>query len=127
MKTTLLILLFSFSLSTQAQFTVHPLSIQLPKVNLDSIQAEAGMIAYENSTLWYCDGVNWIDIGSAIECQNRVKLGFGTFSGDPSQADFISIFGEPDYHFVFTVVSGGKCYQGSYIPDFGYFYLKLKQ
>ncbi len=135
MKKLLFIFLIS-GLSTQAQFIVNAKSIRLFNVCLDSIQfapSQQCKIVFSDSVLYYYNGSSWVDVGSYSECQNRVKIGYGDFNGEPQQEDFIAVFGLPDYHFIFTLKKIGRCndvWQGSYVPSMPigkkYNYTKLK-
>lgn len=123
MKTLLLFLLL-FTLSTQAQITVKQYGVQLPDVSLDSItDPHPGAIAFSDSTLYYYTGTHWQGL-------QPIRLGYGSWEGDPDQEDFTDVWGEPDYFFQFTFVNlhnGYRVFQGSYIPGAGYHFVKLKQ
>jgi hypothetical protein len=128
MKKLLFIFLIS-GLSTQAQFTVKELCIQLQTVCLDSILVPQQVdIAFSDSVLYYYNGSSLVDVGSFTECQNRIKIGYGDFNGEPQQEDFIAVFGLPDYYFIFPLIRGNHIWQGSYIPELPekYNYVKLK-
>jgi hypothetical protein len=127
---TLLLLFLLFTLSSQAQFTVMAKCIKLQDVPLDSIlNPQAGAIAFSGNTLYYFNGTQWRSADN-LECEQKIKLGYGCFTGDPEPEDFTDIWGEPDYFFQFTLVNtlnGYKVFQGSYIPESGYHFVKLKQ
>lgn len=124
MKYLILSICLYIGLSGQAQFTVKQYGIQLPNVSLDSIQnPPAGYVVFSDSTLYYFTGSHWQGL-------NQVLLGYGSWEGDPDQEDFIDVWGEPSYHFQFTFINTNNSYrvfQGSYIPESGYYFVKLKQ
>lgn len=60
---------------------------------------------------------------------SSTKFGQYDFGGRPSQTICISVFGEPNYPFQFTLWSkwSHRMFQGSYVPGVGYYFIELNK